>query len=58
MSFIQKLKNKFKQDNEEEVSTKYKEGMEKTRKSFTFYLNERNIVWQVLITFLFSRWFI
>ncbi|MEN2766477.1 signal recognition particle-docking protein FtsY [Ornithinibacillus xuwenensis] len=40
MSFIQKLKNKFKQDNQEEVSSKYKEGMEKTRKSFSSRIND------------------
>ncbi|WP_026906091.1 signal recognition particle-docking protein FtsY [Paucisalibacillus globulus] len=40
MSFFQKLKNKFKQENEEEVSTKYKEGMEKTRKSFSGKIND------------------
>ncbi|MFS0672407.1 signal recognition particle-docking protein FtsY [Ornithinibacillus sp. 179-J 7C1 HS] len=40
MSFLQKLKNKFKQDNQEEVSTKYKEGMEKTRKSFSGRIND------------------
>ncbi|WP_047981298.1 signal recognition particle-docking protein FtsY [Ornithinibacillus contaminans] len=40
MSFIQKLKSKFKQDNQEEVSTKYKEGMEKTRQSFSGKIND------------------
>ncbi|GIO26123.1 signal recognition particle-docking protein FtsY [Ornithinibacillus bavariensis] len=40
MSFLQKLKNKFKQDNQEEVSAKYKEGMEKTRKSFSGRIND------------------
>ncbi|WP_096269914.1 signal recognition particle-docking protein FtsY [Paucisalibacillus globulus] len=40
MSFLQKLKNKFKQDNEEEVSSKYKEGMEKTRTSFSGKIND------------------
>jgi fused signal recognition particle receptor len=40
MSFLQKLKNKFKQDNQEEVSSKYKEGMEKTRKSFSGRIND------------------
>ncbi|WP_042144885.1 signal recognition particle-docking protein FtsY [Paucisalibacillus sp. EB02] len=40
MSFIQKLKNKFKQENEEEVSAKYKEGMEKTRTSFSGKIND------------------
>ncbi|MEN2464602.1 signal recognition particle-docking protein FtsY [Ornithinibacillus sp. FSL M8-0202] len=40
MGFLQKLKNKFKQDNQEEVSTKYKEGMEKTRKSFSGRIND------------------
>ncbi|MBP1968130.1 fused signal recognition particle receptor [Virgibacillus natechei] len=41
MSFMQKLKNKFKQDEEtEEVSTKYKEGMKKTRHSFSGKIND------------------
>lgn len=40
MSFLQKLKNKFKQENQEEVSTKYKDGMEKTRKSFSGKIND------------------
>lgn len=38
---MQKLKNKFKQDEEtEEVSTKYKEGMKKTRHSFSGKIND------------------
>ncbi|GGA92303.1 signal recognition particle-docking protein FtsY [Ornithinibacillus halotolerans] len=40
MSFFQKLKSKFKQENQEEVSTKYKKGMEKTRKSFSGRIND------------------
>ncbi|WP_164669031.1 signal recognition particle-docking protein FtsY [Virgibacillus doumboii] len=41
MSFMQKLKNKFKQNEEtEEVSTKYKQGMEKTRNSFSGKIND------------------
>ncbi|PAV29973.1 signal recognition particle-docking protein FtsY [Virgibacillus profundi] len=41
MSFMQKLKNKFKQNEEtEEVSEKYKEGMKKTRNSFSGRIND------------------
>jgi fused signal recognition particle receptor len=40
MGFFDKLKNKFKQDDQEEVSSKYKEGMEKTRKSFSGRIND------------------
>ncbi|WP_106497651.1 signal recognition particle-docking protein FtsY [Lentibacillus sp. Marseille-P4043] len=41
MGFMDKLKNKFKQtDNEEEVTTKYKEGMKKTRNSFSGKIND------------------
>lgn len=39
MNFIEKLKNKFTQKETEEVSTKYKEGMEKTRNSFSSKIN-------------------
>lgn len=39
MSFMDKLKNKFKQNDEEEISTKYQEGMTKTRNSFSSKLN-------------------
>ncbi|WP_404452590.1 signal recognition particle-docking protein FtsY [Virgibacillus necropolis] len=40
MGFMDKLKNKFKQNDEEEVSTKYKEGMTKTRNSFSGKIND------------------
>lgn len=41
MSFMENLKNKFKQDEKtEEVSTKYKQGMEKTRNSFSGKIND------------------
>lgn len=41
MSFINKLKNKFKQnENKEEVSKKYQEGMTKTRNSFSSKIND------------------
>lgn len=40
MNFIQKLKNKFSQTETEEVSNKYKKGMEKTRNSFTGKIND------------------
>ncbi|MGP4106954.1 signal recognition particle-docking protein FtsY [Virgibacillus sp. L01] len=41
MSFMEKLKGKFKQNEEtEEVSAKYKEGMEKTRNSFSGKIND------------------
>lgn len=39
MGFMDKLKNKFKQNDEEEISTKYQEGMTKTRDSFSSKLN-------------------
>lgn len=39
MGFMDKLKNKFKQNDEEEISTKYQEGMTKTRNSFSSKLN-------------------
>lgn len=39
MNFIQKLKSKFTQTEVEEVSTKYKAGMEKTRNSFSSKIN-------------------
>lgn len=37
---MDKLKNKFKQNDEEEISTKYKEGMTKTRNSFSGKIND------------------
>ncbi|SHF50875.1 signal recognition particle-docking protein FtsY [Ornithinibacillus halophilus] len=40
MGFMDKLKKKFIQNNQEEVTTKYKEGMEKTRKSFSGRIND------------------
>ncbi|WP_099158066.1 signal recognition particle-docking protein FtsY [Virgibacillus ndiopensis] len=40
MGFMDKLKNKFKQNDKEEVSTKYKEGMAKTRNSFSGKIND------------------
>lgn len=41
MSFINKLKNKFKQNEQkEEVSKKYQEGMTKTRNSFSLKIND------------------
>ena len=41
MNFMEKLKNRFKQDEEtEEVSSKYKEGMKKTRNSFSGRIND------------------
>ncbi|WP_010530632.1 signal recognition particle-docking protein FtsY [Lentibacillus jeotgali] len=42
MGFMDKLKNKFKQNEEEtqDVSKKYKQGMEKTRQSFSGKLND------------------
>jgi fused signal recognition particle receptor len=41
MSFLNKLKNKFKRNNDtEDVSDKYQEGMKKTRNSFTGKLND------------------
>jgi len=39
MSFINKIKNRFKQNKQEDVSEKYKEGMEKTRTSFSSKIN-------------------
>lgn len=40
MGFMDKLKNKFVQNDEEEISTKYKEGMTKTRNSFSDKFND------------------
>lgn len=40
MGFMDKIKNKFKQNNAEEVTEKYKEGMQKTRKSFSGKIND------------------
>src|SRR5690625_2845606 len=41
MSFMDKLKNRFKQNEEaEEISEKYKEGMKKTRSSFSTKIND------------------
>ncbi|MFC0301452.1 signal recognition particle-docking protein FtsY [Virgibacillus soli] len=40
MSFFNKLKEKFTQKDQEEVSTKYKEGMEKTRQTFSSRIND------------------
>ncbi|WP_430785985.1 signal recognition particle-docking protein FtsY [Virgibacillus flavescens] len=40
MGFMDKLKNKFVQNDEEEISTKYKEGMTKTRNSFSNKFND------------------
>lgn len=40
MNFMQRLKNRFKQDETEEVSEKYKKGMEKTRQSFSGKIND------------------
>lgn len=40
MGFMQKLKIKFKQNDEEEISAKYKEGMKKTRSTFSGKLND------------------
>lgn len=37
---MQRLKNRFKQDETEEVSEKYKKGMEKTRQSFSGKIND------------------
>src|SRR5690625_4898103 len=39
MSFINKIKNRFKQNKQEDVSEKYKDGMEKTRTSFSSKIN-------------------
>lgn len=40
MGFMDKLKNKFKKEDTEEVSKKYKEGMKKTRSSFSGKIND------------------
>lgn len=40
MSFFKKLKDKFKQKDQEEVSEKYRAGMEKTRQSFSGRIND------------------
>src|SRR5690625_1045009 len=40
MSFMQKLKNRFKQQETEKTSEKYKKGMEKTRQSFSSKIND------------------
>src|SRR5690625_4413730 len=40
MNFMQKLKSKFTKDRKEDVSTKYKKGMEKTRQSFSGKIND------------------
>src|SRR5699024_7886359 len=40
MNFMQKLKSKFTKDRKEDVSTKYKKGMEKTRQSFSVKIND------------------
>ncbi len=41
MSFLKKLKDKFQAtDQQEEVSDKYKEGLSKTRKSFSEKIND------------------
>ncbi|WP_269409265.1 signal recognition particle-docking protein FtsY [Lentibacillus daqui] len=40
MGFMDSLKKKFKQSDTEEVSTKYKEGMKKTRGSFSGKIND------------------
>src|SRR5690625_341210 len=40
MNFMQKLKSKFTKDKKEDVSTKYKKGMEKTRQSFSGKIND------------------
>ncbi|GGB29994.1 signal recognition particle receptor FtsY [Lentibacillus populi] len=40
MGFMDKLKNKFQQKDSEEVSAKYKEGMKKTRNSFSGKIND------------------
>lgn len=39
MSFLQKLKNKFSQNKQDEIEKKYKKGMEKTRTSFSGKIN-------------------
>lgn len=40
MNFMQKLTRRFKKDNKEEVTGKYKKGMEKTRQSFSGKIND------------------
>lgn len=40
MSFMQRLKNRFKQQETEKTSEKYKKGMEKTRQSFSSKIND------------------
>lgn len=40
MSFMQKLKNRFRQQETENTSEKYKKGMEKTRQSFSSKIND------------------
>lgn len=40
MSFFNKLKNKFTKENDQEVTKKYKDGMEKSRNSFTDKFND------------------
>ncbi|HLS61540.1 MAG TPA: signal recognition particle-docking protein FtsY [Virgibacillus sp.] len=40
MNFMQKLKKRFIQDETEDVSTKYQEGMTKTRQSFSSKIND------------------
>src|SRR5690625_410050 len=40
MNFMQKLKRRFTQDETEDVSTKYQEGMTKTRQSFSGKIND------------------
>src|SRR5690625_1353607 len=39
MRLINKIKNRFKQNKQEDVTEKYKEGMEKTRTSFSSKIN-------------------
>src|SRR5699024_6576151 len=40
MSFMQRLKDKFTKNEEQEISKTYKEGMEKTRQSFAGKIND------------------
>lgn len=40
MSFMQKLKNRFRQQETEDTSEKYKKGMQKTRQSFSSKIND------------------
>ncbi|HLR75611.1 MAG TPA: signal recognition particle-docking protein FtsY [Virgibacillus sp.] len=40
MNFMQRLKNRFTKNKNEEVSDKYKQGMEKTRQSFSSRIND------------------